>query len=390
MKAYTDSIKRVNQILDKRRNSKFNAATHCDHEGEECNCTSPAGGNPNGQKTDLIVLIDTSGSMTNAAAAISDAVTKAIGIAKKQCEPDLRLLFLGVDGVWNGTQFNQSHRDYIHSIHGTGVTLSADTGHVGLASEQGANAIQDLSGLADWREGACRAIFYISDEELDSLSPLNDFANETAVTNAAITAANANNVTVFAHHLTHLRRPPQIIQNYKDLCEKTGGEFFASSVPTTREYVSLLSKIICNSCGKSVCKEIDLPKLEPCISVRWGDSACDCLESSDHEVMIVTVCNCYKNYALKNFTITSIELTDHDGKPAPTLPNGKPSIQAIPIGVHCFGDIEPCTCVSREFVIICEGANHGKYKLQLNGICYDVVHPHHRESECFELEICRD
>lgn len=381
-------VNQVNETLENRKNSKSNTLSHCDSKVKKCNCDDKSG-NSKGKKTDLIVLIDASGSMGTSAKAISDAVDKAAKEAEKKCSPDLRLIFLGVDGVWSGTKFNQSHRKYIESLHGPGVVLSADKNHVGLKTEQGANAIEDLSKYADWRAGACRAIFYISDEELDSVSPRNDFANETAVTKAAIAEANSNNVTVFAHHLTYQNLATQIIQNYKDLCGDTGGKVYFSNAPSQKEYVNLLTEVICNSCGISACKTIEMPKAKPCISIKWGDSDCDCLESSDVEVMTLTVCNCYTNIKFQNFIISKVEVLDSTGNPVLLLPNGTPSIKLHPIGIYCFGDIEPCSCVTREFVLLTEGAKAGKYKVKISGICYDVCLNYSTE-ECFEFKVCKD
>lgn len=380
----------VNELLDKKGKEKVNVLEKCGTDEKGCSCGGSEGGNPVGTKTDLIVLIDTSGSMGSSAIAVSNAVKKAIETAKSECEPDLKITFLGVDGIWSGTAFTQSHRDYITSLHGAGVLLAADTNHVGLKSEQGANAIEDLSKYADWREDACRAIFYISDEELDSIAPRNDFANETAVTNAAIAEANANNVTVFAHHLTYQHLAPEIIQNYTDLCHNTGGEVYFSSTPNVEEYVKLLTEVICNSCGKSVCKELAFPEIKPCITVKWGDSECDCLESSDWEVMTITVCNCYTNFSIDNFSIAMIQVLDGEGNEVPVLPDGTPSVKVHPVGVHCFGNIAPCECVTREFVVINEGARAGKYRLNMVGICFGVSVPVPSMSECFEFEVCKD
>lgn len=382
----TSLVDDVNKILLERSNSKVNPMKPI---GEEKGCGCKKGGGGAGSKTDLIVLIDTSGSMGRSAKAVSDAVADAIEIAKRKCSPDLKITFLGVDGVWSGTVFYTSHRDYIYGIKGT-IPLSADKIPVGFKREQGANAIEDLSKYSDWREGACRAIFYISDEELDSISPRNDFANETLATNAAITAANASDVTVFAHHLTYQKLAPQIIQNYKDLCDKTGGEAYFSSTPNKEEYTRLLSDAICNACGKSTCKEVEFPELEPCISVKWGDSECDCIESSDHEVMTLTVCNCYSNVVFRNFNIAMIEVLDAEGNPVPALPNGTPSVKVHPIGTHCFGDIEPCSCVTREFVIILEGAKAGKYQCVVKGIHFEIAKLYGKSSTLFEFEICKD
>lgn len=383
-------MSRTNEVLNDLRATKFNSLTRCDSKRKACTCADKVDRPSKSAKTDLIVLIDTSGSVSRASRSVSDAVSKATALAKKTCNSDLRLIFLGVEGTWAGTVFNQNHRKYITGIHGPGVSLAADQNHVGLKSEQGANAIEDLSKYADWREGACRAIFYISDEELDSIFPRDDFANEDTVTKAAVASANANNVTVFAHHLTYQNRAPQIIQNYKDLCDNTGGEAFFGNTATVKEYTELLSKVICSSCGKSVCKPSKLPNIEPCISVKWGDSKCDHLESSDYEVMTLTVCNCYTNVRLHNYMIGSLEVSDSAGNSVSILPNGTPSVKVHPIGGFCFGDIKPCSCVTREFVIITEGAKEGKYQLKLEGICYEVLIPNPKNRECFEFSICKD
>ena len=386
------TISSLNNYLAKRKELKENTLKKWGvEEAKDCGCSGGSTeGNPTATKTDLIVLIDSSGSMSSAWSAVSKAVEKAIAEAEKSCAPDLRIEYFGVGRAISGTIFTKNHIDHITGLHGLGVTLAANTGHVGLAYEQGANAVEDLSKYMDWREGACRAIFYISDEELDSVSPMNDFTNETRVTNAAIVEANKNDVTVFAHHLTHLSRDPKIIQNYRDLCEKTGGELFISSKPSVDEYVELIKEAICNSCGKVTCKEIDYPEIKPCITINWGDSECDCIESSDHEVMSISVCNCYSNVTFEDFRITALQITDEDGKPVPLLPNGTPSVQLIPVGVHCFGNVEPCSCVTREFVLINEGAKAGNYKINIHGVCFDVSRTIHQEMDSYELTICKD
>ena len=381
---------KTNSILEELVKSKVNSLSHCneDEAVASCGCNGHSEGGSKSMITDLIVLIDASGSVGPSAKAVSDAVTAAIKKAKASCEPDLEITFLGVDGTWAGTKFTKSHREYIIETHGS-VPLAGDRSVVGYKTEQGANAIEDLSKYATWRKGACRAIFYISDEELDGSNPRKDFAHETAETNAAIAEANTNKVSVFAHHLTYQNLAPQILDNYRDLCEKTNGQVYFSSKPDKEEYIKILKEVICNSCGVNKCKEIDLSGVEPCISIKWGDSNCDCIESSDYEVMTLTVCNCFSNIQFSNFNISMIEVLDKDGKPVALLPNGTPSIKLHPIGVYCFGDIEPCSCVTREFVIINEGAKESKYQINLRGICYDTTNSIQTE-RCFTFNICKD
>src|SRR6185437_15274694 len=78
------------------------------------------------------------------------------------------------------------------------------------------------------------------------------------------------------------------------------------------------------------CVEVKLPDIHPCISVAWGDSPCDCVETDDVEVACITVCNCYSNVTFNNLSIGQILVTDLAGNPVPNLPDGTPSIQIIP------------------------------------------------------------
>lgn len=405
----TELSRSVDELLQQKQYFKANTLKPCTDKQHDCGCQSDAGEVTKGQKVDLIVLMDTSGSMGGSFTAISNAIASALEEVKKSCAPDLNLLFLGVDGTWPsglpnnltpstdsspgapGSKF-YNHRTYLQEIRGAGVVLAADAGHVGYKPEQGANAIQDLSNYIKWREKACRAIFYISDEELDSIDPRGDFANETAATNAAILAANAHQVSVFAHFINDQGLGSQIKQNYSDLCQQTGGELYytTDSNPGTEEYVQLMTRVICYACGRKPCRSIQPHDIQPCISIKWGDSKCDCLESSDYEVMTIEVCNCYGNLTFENFIISHMIVLDENNNQVPLLPNGTPSIQLIPVGVYCFGNIGPCSCVVREFVLINEGAKEGKYKILLRGICFDVSTKYQLKESCFEFEVCKD
>jgi hypothetical protein len=149
-----------------------------------------------------------------------------------------------------------------------------------------------------------------------------------------------------------------------------------------------------NDCGCG-CKAVRIPKIEPCISVAWGDSKCDCMETDDVEVMCITVCNCYSNVTFSDLSIGHIRITDMAGRPVPTLPDGTPSVQVFPSGPICFGDIGPCTervgksCVSRELVVYTRGAVGKDYKLSFEGVCFAVKH-HFQTEQCFVLTLCKD
>lgn len=137
------------------------------------------------------------------------------------------------------------------------------------------------------------------------------------------------------------------------------------------------------------CHDAKIPKFLPEVKVKWGDSDCDCIESNDVETMCLTVCNRYSNITFKGLTIGMLQVCDENGNPVPLLPDGNPSVQLVPVGPYCFGDIPPCSCVSREFVLINKGAKAGKYKIKIQGICYDVCLNYANE-DCFEFEICKD
>lgn len=152
------------------------------------------------------------------------------------------------------------------------------------------------------------------------------------------------------------------------------------------------------------CQGDDLPRVAPCtpvrigainpiVSIKWGDSKCDCLETDDVEIMCLTVCNPYSNVTFKDFMIHSVQICDENGRPVPNLPDGTPSVQLVPNGPYCFGDIAPCNgkkmnCVTREFVLYNRGAKPGKYKIKLDGICFEVCF-HYDLKQCFELEMCK-
>jgi hypothetical protein len=141
------------------------------------------------------------------------------------------------------------------------------------------------------------------------------------------------------------------------------------------------------------CVGVKFPDIKPCISVAWGDSKCDCMETDDVEVLCVTVCNCYSNVTFRDLSIAQIRITDANGNPVPTLPDGTPSVQIIPSGPICFGDIGPCrrraTCVSRELVIQTRGAVGKDYHLSFEGVCFEVCHEYQTKG-CFLVKLCQD
>ena len=370
----------VNQYLSSVCETKFNSLDHC-HKEEPCPCSGGTGTGGQ-QKVDLVILIDTSGSMQSKGQAISNAAIGAL--SQNQCPTDLRVTWLGIEGTFGGTNFTQTCRNYLTSIGCTQFEASTQ-------NEEGADSITDLSNCFDWRPGACRSIFYLSDEPLDQGAPQN--TSDDAATVKAITAAQTNNVTVFAHLVQGgFHTNAATIQNFTDLCQQTGGQETIGGSGTEAQYTQLLNMAICDACGG--CKKVDWSNIKPCISITWGDSDCDCMETDDFEVLCINVCNCYNNVIFQDYKIGYLYVVDENGSPVPTLPDGSPSVEIFPVGPLCFGDIGPCakekpTCVSRQVVIRTRGALSGKYKLQFGGICYDIGYSFTTES-CFEFELCKD
>lgn len=382
----------INEYLFKKCISKENSLDSCDSNQSKCPCSV---GSPNTKaKVDLVVLMDTSGSMSTKAQNISNIADKAIKEAQKKCPTDLRIEWFGVGGVWNGTKFITTHRNYIN-----GLSLSpspvffSDTANLSVqgSKEEGADACADIAKYFDWRDDACRAVLYISDEPLDQGSPQN--SGDDSATQNSIAICNSYNVSAFNHLVggAGFDTNTATIANYQDLSKLTGAKSTIGGLGTEQQYNVLLQDVICNACGG--CKSIKSPNIEPCISISWGDSSCDCLETDDLEVLCISICNCYSNISFNNFTISMIEVTDSNGNTVENLPDGTPSVQAIPIGPICFGSIEPCTqgstsCVNREFSIHTRGAKDGEYQVKLHGICFDVSFNYHKTS-CFKFNLCK-
>jgi hypothetical protein len=397
----------VNEYLQSEGAKKHNTLSHCDDAHEDCRCGKPSSGGTK-KLVDLVILLDSSGSMGSAAAAVSAAAVDALAAAAKECPSDLRATWLVVDGsksgpnppgpntlgditpILAGTPFTQTHEQYLVSHGATGPFKQNEAqpaGDVTYPGEEGADSIADLCNFFDWRPDACKAIFYVSDTKLDGYS----IFDAPAAANAQA-AASAHGVVLFAHHIGPASPITSEMQNYLDMCNPTGGSVYFGPVDVN-QYKILLKNAVCNACG-SECKEAELPQIEPCVSIAWGDSDCDCFETDDVETAIVTICNCYSNVSFANVHVAYFNITLPDGSPVPLLPDGSPSVSIHPAGPICFGDIGPCrpgatNCVSREIVIRTRGAKSGKYKLVLTGICYQIVLNQLRD-ECFSLTLCAD
>jgi hypothetical protein len=395
----------VNEYLQQEKEQMHNRLEHCDETHGDCSCGRPTGAK---KLVDLVILLDSSGSMTGAAKAVSNAAADALKAAAAECPSDLRVAWFVVDGQKSGanpsgdlgdigstlagTPFTQSHQQYLEGIGITGPfeqDAAQPAGDSTYPGEEGADAIADLCNFYDWRRSACKAIFYVSDTALDGLA--HDAVDVAASTNAS-TAATTNGVVLFAHHIGATSPISPEMQSYLDMCNPTGGSVYFGAVDTEK-YKELLKNAICNACGAE-CHEVAIPKIEPCVSIAWGKSDCDCFETDDVETAVISICNCYSNIAFANVHISYFYITMLDGSPVPSLPDGTPSVTITPVGPICFGDIGPCkegstNCVSREVVIRTRGAKAGDYRIYVGGICYEIVLSQ-IHTECFTLTLCED
>lgn len=211
----------------------------------------PCGGSNSTPKVDLIVIMDQSSSMDDEAQAVSNASERAIEASGDSCSTDLRVKYIGVGGAaWPTTLFDTSHVDYLTNIRGSGITnqmASFNLLPVGQFGEQGADAAADLSEFFDWRNDACRAILYISDEPLDGNTSIS--VTDTAIENA-IQKATENNVTLFTIFIPlDAFNNPQNINEYIKLSESTGGMAFIDSAVDIDTYIRLMPQVVCNSCN---------------------------------------------------------------------------------------------------------------------------------------------
>ena len=130
----------VNDFVAKGCNTKSHKLDNCEDEtGSGCDCSGASSG-----LVDLVLLIDSSGSMSTKAAAVNAAAEAAIENAKSECGADPRITWLFVDGARPGSSpghalgsgagnFTQSHQEYLEGIGATGPFYhdQPDTGLIG-------------------------------------------------------------------------------------------------------------------------------------------------------------------------------------------------------------------------------------------------------------------
>lgn len=373
--------KQLEEVLEKELRDRCQKK---EFDDESANCTTGGGA---AAPVDLVVLIDTSGSMSDEATDLSNAADAAIQAAAQSCPSDLRVAWFGIEGTWTGTNFTRSYRDYLNNDLGVG---NGDIVGTPGDFEDGAAAVIDIADHFDWRPGAARAIFYLGDEALEGGDPQN--ADDVAAANAAIAAAGG--VKVFTYFGTPFGATPNptTVSEYARLATETGGQAFVAPLDSIGGFQVVLEGIICASNDKP-CREIEEPDVVPCFRLRWGDGPDDRIETDDTEILCITVCNPYSNVVLRDFTL-SLALIPPGGGLIPTLPDGTPSVEIRPEFLVCYGDIGPCdpkdpkknSCISREFMLRSRGAQAGEYGVFLV-YCFDACFAKLGFGETFRLQL---
>jgi hypothetical protein len=205
-------------------------------------------------QVDLVVVIDASGSMNDEATALSNAVGAAIEAAKTSCPSDLRVTYLGIEGIFQGTRFDRTVRNYLtttakvadSALRGRKTGTLADGG----AKEDGARAIEDVSLHFNWRSGAYRALFFLGDESLEggNENAKQDQADIEAATRAIGVAKKAG-VQVHTYLGTSTVKASvkkEIQSEYARVAKETSGQAFTSQ-DAISGFTSLLQKVICGS-----------------------------------------------------------------------------------------------------------------------------------------------
>ena len=200
---------------------------------------------------DLVVVIDTSASMRDEAVALSEAVSGAIAAAKDHCPSDLRVEYLGVEGTFSKTKFTTTVRGYLTT------KAKADPAQLkgrlkgsvaeGGAQEDGALAIEDVTNHFDWRQGAKKAILYLTDEALYG-GGLVDQEDIDAAT-SAINVAKAGEVRVHTYLGTSNVKADERKKLESELARVasgTGGQAFTDK-DALGGFQALLEKVICGS-----------------------------------------------------------------------------------------------------------------------------------------------
>lgn len=244
---------------------------------------------------DLVVIIDTSGSMSDESADLSREIDAAIEKATARCPSQLRATFLGIQGTWTGTKFDQSVSEYLIDKGAPEGNLQArkpfteadGRDHAGN-KEDLCRAVIDTCKYFDWRPGARRAIFVLGDEGMEGGG--GTLTNAAIAKNSeAISVAQLHGIKVYTYQGTPDDRPEnldrfpsiaerdKVTKEYQRLAEQTGGRSYIYTTGIAN-FMLVLQEILCDS-------------LTPPVIPDNGHSHADCRDVCEQLSSIISTIN---------------------------------------------------------------------------------------------------
>ncbi|RCJ37412.1 hypothetical protein A6770_40200 [Nostoc minutum NIES-26] len=323
------------------------------------------------EPVDLVVVIDTSPSMKDEASDLSNAAAAAIATASSSCPCDLRVIWLGIEGIWKGTNFNRTVRDYLltECQVSKGDLRARKRGQLpdAGAQEDAARTVEDISTHFDWRPGAARAIFYLGDEALEAGGDRTEDKDIIAV-NKAIAKAQQAGVKVHSYlGTTKSKFKDTLEQEYARLAKQTGGQAFTEH-DSIGGFTEVLQKVICNS--RPVGMKLEIPQPLPCFELKSDRQP---LAAQGSQTLALVASNCYSNVTFRNLTAIVSAVLKTDGTPIPNLDDGTPAVTIKPSPEIAFGDLLPIENNNSEFtgeilkeiVIQTNSSNSADYTLKI-------------------------
>ncbi|WP_437680245.1 hypothetical protein [Sorangium sp. So ce131] len=210
---------------------------------------------------DLVVVIDTSSSMVDEAETLSKTISGAVAAAQSSCPSDLRVSYLGIEGTFKNTRFDNTVRSYLTSKVNVDPTAlrgrtAENAGNKDVDpysyKEDGARAIEDVARHFDWRPGAARAIFFLGDEPLEAglgATGTGQDDEDIEAANRAIEAAKQAGVRVHMYQGTAKlsdRSLKAIAGEFARVARETDGQFFPTQEGLSA-FQAMLERVICAS-----------------------------------------------------------------------------------------------------------------------------------------------
>ena len=327
---------------------------------------------------DLIILVDSSDSMADEAVPLLRLIEKIVAETETMCPNDLRVVWLGLEGVWAETAVAQTCRDYLAAL---GVSdsqlMSRKRGTIKTqgAQEDGARAIIDLATHFDWRSAVWRTILYVGDEPLEGGLPHN--RADVRAANQAVLRAREEEVRLFCYAGTGNGTAvvdDVVMAAYERVTKATSGRTYAAPMASLQAFGDDLATILCGS-PKRGGGFIAAPSAAPCFTLHWGDGESDRIESEDYEILTLVAHNPYPDVTFLKVVVTALKLHYlHEGT-AVHIPRaeytGEPLAELTPTHMVGFGDLAPFGAesgskIARELVLGTFRTAPGEYQIEIS------------------------